>query len=117
AVIVTDPDSHITYINSTAQKLTGWTSAEAQGRLLAEVFNIVNEDTRNLVESPVTKAIRMGATVGLANHTMLIAKNGAERAIDDSAAPIRDEAGKVLGVVMVFHDNTERRAAERAQAR
>ena len=117
AVIVTDPDAHITYINSTAQKLTGWTSAEAQGRPLAEVFNIVNEDTRNLVESPVAKAIRMGATVGLANHTMLIAKDGAERAIDDSAAPIRDEAGKILGVVMVFHDITERRAAERAQAR
>jgi PAS domain S-box-containing protein len=117
AVITTDTEAHVTFMNATAKRLTGWKLSEAMGRPLHEVFNIVNEETRNLVESPVTKAIRMGEIVGLANHTMLIAKDGMERPIDDSAAPIRDEAGNVLGVVMVFHDITERRAAERAQAR
>ena len=117
AVITTDYEARVTFMNPTAERLTGWKLAEAQSRPLLNVFNIVNEDTRNLVESPVSKAIRMGAVVGLANHTVLIAKDGTERPIDDSAAPIRDEAGKVLGVVMVFHDISERRSAERAQAR
>ena len=117
AVITTDYDARVTFMNPTAQRLTGWTLGEAQARPLHEVFHIVNEDTRSLVESPVSKAIRMGNVVGLANHTVLIARDGTERPIDDSAAPIRDEAGNVLGVVMVFHDITDRRTAERAQAR
>lgn len=117
AVIATDNDARVTFLNPTAQRLTGWSENEAVGRPLHEIFNIVNEDTRKLVESPVIKAIRMGSIVGLANHTMLIAKDGTEHPIDDSAAPIRDESGNVLGVVMVFHDITERRVAERAQAR
>jgi len=117
AVITTDYDARVTFMNPTAERLTGWKLGEAQGRPLHEVFHIVNEDTRNLVESPVAKAIRMGNVVGLANHTVLIAKDGTERPIDDSAAPIRDEAGNILGVVMVFHDITDRRTAERVQAR
>src|SRR2546423_4320192 len=93
AVIATDNDARVTFLNPTAQRLTGWPPNEAIGRPLHEIFNIVNEDTRYIVESPVTKAIRMGSIVGLANHTLLIAKDGTEHPIDDSAAPIRDEAG------------------------
>lgn len=113
AVIATDAQTRVTYLNPTAVAMTGWQPADAIGTSLHEVFNIVNEDTRKTVESPVTKAIRMGAIVGLANHTILIAKDGTERPIDDSAAPIRDEGSNdIIGVVMVFHDITERRAAE-----
>jgi PAS domain S-box-containing protein len=117
AVIATDTDARVTFMNPTAERLTAWDQKQAIGRPLHEIFNIINEDTRNTVESPVSKAIRMGSIVGLANHTVLIAKDGTERPIDDSAAPIRDEAGNVLGVVMVFHDITDRRAAERTKAR
>ena len=112
AVIATDSQARVTFMNPTAEKLTGWTQREAVGQPLTEVFDIVNEETRRSVESPVVKAIREGAIVGLANHTLLIDRNGRERAIDDSAAPIRDASGKVIGVVMVFHDITERRRAE-----
>lgn len=112
AVIATDSDARVTYLNPTAEKMTGWTRQEATGKALHEVFNIVNEETRNVVESPVSKSIREGAIVGLANHTLLIAKDGTERPIDDSAAPIRDEDGRIIGVVMVFHDITERRRAQ-----
>lgn len=114
AVIATDPNTSVQFMNPTAERMTGWTIDEARGKPLHEVFNIVNEETRQQVESPVTKAIRMGAIVGLANHTVLIAKDGTERPIDDSAAPIRDSRGQINGVVMVFHDITERRAAERS---
>jgi PAS domain S-box-containing protein len=113
AVIATDIEALITFINPTAEKLTGWTQQQVMGKPLHEVFNIVNEETRKTVESPVTKAIRMGTIVGLANHTLLIGKDGTERAIDDSAAPMRDERnGNIIGVVMVFHDITERRRLE-----
>ncbi len=112
AVIATDADTHVTFMNPIAEAITGWTRAQAAGKPLHEVFNIVNEETRQLVESPVTKAIRQGAIVGLANHTILLAKNGAEHPIDDSAAPIRDGQGNIVGVVMVFHDIAIRRAIE-----
>jgi PAS domain S-box-containing protein len=116
AVIATDADARITFLNPSAEAMTGWTAQDAMGKPLHEVFKIVNEETRKTVESPVTKAIRQGAIVGLANHTLLIAKHGAERAIDDSAAPIRDESGggggSIIGAVMVFHDITARREAE-----
>jgi PAS domain S-box-containing protein len=112
AVIATDTEARVTFLNPIAEKLTGWTQQKAMGKPLNEVFNIVNEETRKTVESPVNKAIRDGAIVGLANHTILIAKDGSERPIDDSAAPIRDDDGKIVGVVMVFHDITDRRAAE-----
>lgn len=112
AVIATDSKARVTFMNPTAESLTGWSEPEAKGRPLLEVFNIVNEDTRALVESPVDKSLREGAVVGLANHTILIARDGTERPIDDSAAPIRDAEGVIVGVVLVFHDITERRAAE-----
>ncbi len=112
AVIATDADARISFMNPAAEKLTGWAAPEAHGKALHGVFNIVNEETRKPVESPVSKAIRMGGIVGLANHTLLIARDGTECPIDDSAAPIRDDEGKVIGVVMVFHDITERRRAE-----
>lgn len=112
AVIVTDADARVTMMNPTAERLTGWRFNEARDKVLHEVFDIVNEETRREVESPVTRAIRAGAIVGLANHTTLIAKDKTEFRIDDSAAPIRDEQDKIVGVVMVFRDIGERRAAE-----
>ncbi|HEY4328923.1 MAG TPA: PAS domain S-box protein, partial [Phycisphaerae bacterium] len=117
AVIATDPGSAITFMNPTAERLTGWTAADAKGKTLAQVFNIVNEDSRQSVESPVAKALRLGTIVGLANHTLLLGKDGREWPIDDSAAPIRDESGAVIGVVMVFHDISDRRATETALRR
>ena len=102
----------ITFLNSVAESLTGWTQQEAEGVPLETVFKIVNEDTRNTVESPTIRALRDGVIVGLANHTLLIAKDGTERPIDDSAAPIRNAKGEVAGVVLVFRDVTERREQE-----
>jgi PAS domain S-box-containing protein len=112
AVIATDPDGRVTFLNAVAESLTGWQTKEAVGRPLTEVFHIINEATRRPVENPVARAIATGGIVGLANHTVLIAKDGVERAIDDSAAPIKDAQGRILGVVMVFRDVTERRRAE-----
>ncbi len=113
AVIATDTQGHVTFLNGVAQELTGWMQEEAQGRPLETVFVILNEQTRQPVESPVKKVLRDGAVVGLANHTILIAKGGAERPIDDSAAPIRDDSGKLIGVVLIFRDVTEQRRTER----
>lgn len=112
AVIVTDAEGRVTLMNAVAESITGWKIDEASGRPLPEVFNIVNEGTRALVENPVTKVLRVGTVVGLANHTVLIAKDGAETPIDDSGAPIKDEEGKVIGVVLVFRDIRERKRAE-----
>ena len=89
AVITTDTEGRVTYLNAVAESLTGWTNAEAVGQPLDAVFRIVNEQTRQPVENPATRALREGVVVGLANHTVLIAKDGTERPIDDSAAPIR----------------------------
>src|SRR6516162_9229892 len=113
AVIVTDALGRVTLMNRVAQDLTGWHDGAA-GRPLGEVFRIVNEQTRQPVESPVTKVIRDGVVVGLANHTVLIAKDGTERGIDDSGAPSRDSKGNVAGVVLVFRYVTEQRNAERS---
>ncbi len=113
AVITTDASGCVTFMNRVAERYTGWSQAQAQGRALEEVFNIVNEATRAPVESPVARVLREGLTVGLANHTVLIAKDGSTRPIDDSGAPIRDAHGAILGVVLVFRDITERRAQER----
>jgi PAS domain S-box-containing protein len=115
AVIATDAGGRVTYLNPVAERMTGWKAMEARGRPLAEVFHIVNEETRAEVESPVDKALRGGLVVGLANHTLLISKDGAETPIDDSGAPIKDESGAIIGAVLVFHDITERRRAEEAQ--
>ncbi len=114
AVIATDVEGRVTFLNPVAQALTGWTPAGAAGSPLGDVFRIVDETTRASVESPAARALREGAVVGLANHTVLIARDGAERAIDDSAAPIRDETGAVVGAVLVFRDVDRKRRAERA---
>jgi PAS domain S-box-containing protein len=114
AVIATDGQGRVTFLNPVAQSLTGWGPEEAAGRPLGEVFRIVSEETGRPAEDPVAKVIRQGAAVGLANHTLLIARDGTKRPIDDTAAPIRTQEGGFLGVVLVFRDVTGRRAAEEA---
>jgi PAS domain S-box-containing protein len=117
AVISTDAEGRVTFMNRVAENLTGWPEAEALGRPLGDVFQIVNEPTRQPVENPALRAMREGRIVGLANHTVLIARDGSERPIDDSAAPMRDEGGATLGSVLVFRDITERKRAEEDRAR
>jgi PAS domain S-box-containing protein len=117
AVIATDPSGRVTFLNRIAESLTGWQASEAIGRLLAEVFQIVNERTREPVENPTVRAIREGIVIGLANHTVLISRDGTERAIDDSAAPIRDDHGVVHGAVLIFRDVTPQRQAAEDHAR
>jgi PAS domain S-box-containing protein len=117
AVIATDAQGRVSFMNEVARKLTGWQLEEAVGRELREVFQIVNEETRTEVESPVAKVLREGAVIGLANHTVLIAKDGSETPIDDSGAPIRDEEGNITGVVLIFRDITERRQSEELRQR
>ncbi len=114
--IAADRESRVRQMNPVAENLTGWTEAEARGKPLDEVFRIVNEETRAVVENPVEGVLREGQVVGLANHTLLIARDGTERPIADSAAPIRDESGAVTGVVLVFRDQTAERAALKALA-
>jgi PAS domain S-box-containing protein len=114
AVITTDRSGKVTSLNPVAEEMTGWKIAEAVGRPLEEVFNIINEVTRNPWPNPVEKVLREGKVIALANHTALIARHGMERAIEDSAAPIKDAQGGILGVVMVFHDVTEKRRAQEA---
>ena len=116
AVIASDPDGRVTYMNGSAQTLTGWTAADAGGRALADVFHIINEKTRQPVDNPAALVMRTGHVVGLANHTVLIDRDGVERPIADSAAPIRDVHNRILGVVLVFRDVTDERRAEEAVA-
>ena len=113
AVIATDEQGRVIGMNAVAQALTGWTEADATGKRLEEVFVIVNEETRLPAENPVGRALRENTIVGLANHTVLISKDGRELPVDDSAAPIRTADGRVTGVVLVFRDVTERRRVER----
>ncbi|HEY0255855.1 MAG TPA: PAS domain S-box protein [Candidatus Methylacidiphilales bacterium] len=117
AVIATDHQGNVNFMNAVAENLTGWTEADARGIPLPTIFHIVNEFTREPVENPVLKVLKTGGIVGLANHTILIAKDGSERPIDDSGAPIREASGEISGVVLVFRDVTERRAAEVAAQR
>jgi PAS domain S-box-containing protein len=114
AVITTDVQGKVTYLNPVAESMTGWSSAQARGEPLERVFRIVNEDTRQTVDNPIGKVLQTGKIVGLANHTALIDKDGTLTPIEDSAAPIRDAQGKISGAVMVFHDVTDRRRAETA---
>ena len=113
-VIATDTAGQVTFLNPVAASLTGWTEEDAIGKRLDDVFIITNEGTGDAVENPVSKALREGRVVGLANHTQLTAKDGRRTPIDDSAAPIRDREGRVTGVVLVFRDVTERKRAEDA---
>jgi PAS domain S-box-containing protein len=113
AVLTTDPDGVVTYMNPVAETLTGWSAAEARGKHLEDVFRIVNEETRKPTEQPVRKVIDTGTVRGLGNHTLLIAKDGSELPIDDSAAPVWGESGELVGAVLIFRDITERRHGER----
>ncbi len=112
AVIATDVTGRITFMNAVAEGLTGWTFQEASGRPVTDIFNIINEETRKVVESPAERVIQQGLVVGLANHTILVRKDGTEVPIDDSGAPIKYEDGRIRGVVLVFRDITGRRWAE-----
>lgn len=113
AVIATNADGTVALMNPIAESLTGWTDAEARGRKLEEIFVILNEQTKEPCESPVAKVLSTGRVVGLANHTVLVARDGSHCPIDDSAAPIRDVDGNIAGVVLVFRDVTEARKSER----
>jgi PAS domain S-box-containing protein len=113
-VIVTDPEGRVVLMNHESEWLTGWTLAEALHHPLPEVFKIVNEDTRAVVENPVTKVLIEKKTIGLANHTVLLSRKGDEWPIEDSAAPILDANGETLGVVLVFHDASSSRLAQRS---
>jgi PAS domain S-box-containing protein len=116
AVITTDIAGRITSLNSAALTLTGWPRHEALGQALDTVFQVVNEHTRQPVESPAARALKEGTVVGLANRSVLIARDGVERPIDDSAAPIKDEQGRVSGCVLIFRDVSERRRWEKDEA-
>jgi len=113
-VIVCDPDGLVELLNTAAEELTGWSQADAYHKPLEEVFHIVNETSRELVETPVAKVKRLKRVVGLANHTVLIRRDGSEINIDDSGAPIHDRSGELSGIVMVFRDITHERQAQSA---
>jgi PAS domain S-box-containing protein len=114
AVITTDHKGSVKVMNPVAEQLTGLSESEANGKPLEEVFRIINEDSREKVENPAQRVLREGIVVGLANHTILISSDGTERPIADSGAPIRDKDGAVNGVVLVFRDQTQERAAQKA---
>lgn len=107
AVIATDIEGRITQMNPIAEELTGWNFVEANGKELLEVFNIISSKSRTRIQNPVEQVLATGNIIGLANHTLLIAKNGQESPISDSGSPIRDSAGKITGVVLVFRDVTQ----------
>lgn len=113
AVITTDIGGRVKHLNLAAEKLTGWTESDAINKPLKDVFKIINEDSRQKLENPVQKVIREGIVVGLANHTLLISKDGTEIPIADSGAPIRDEHGELIGVVLVFQDQAKERAVQK----
>ncbi len=113
-VITTDAERRVTFLNPEAERLTGWTRDEAERQQLVSIFPIFNEDTREPVCDPAKKVLELGTTVGLANHTVLVSRNGEEIPIADSGAPIRDVEGKMLGVVLVFRDCTMEREKETA---
>ncbi len=117
AVITTDTKGRVIFLNPVAEAMTGWVNDDARGQALERVFHIVNEETRQAAENPVAKVLKFGKIVSLANHTALIARDGTEIAIEDSAAPIRDRVGNLLGIVMVFRDVTEQRRAQKALQR
>jgi diguanylate cyclase (GGDEF)-like protein/PAS domain S-box-containing protein len=109
AVITTDASGAVNWLNPVAEQMTGWLATEAKGLPLSQVFHIVNEETRAVADNPVATCLAQGEIAGLANHTLLISRDGSEFGIEDSAAPIRNAAGEILGVVLVFHDVSEQR--------
>ncbi len=109
AVITTDAAGRVEYLNPVAAQFTGWSAAEAQGLPLQQVFNIINETSREAAESPVARCLREGHAIGLANHSILLRRDGSELAVADTASPIHDRHGKTTGVVMVFHNVTQER--------
>jgi len=113
AVLATDADGLVTLMNPVAERMTGWPASDATGCPVEDVFRILNEKTRETVESPVRRVLREGVVVGLANHTALVARDGTERPIADSGAPVRDARGTVVGAVLVFRDVTKQQHAER----
>jgi len=113
AVIATDGGATISNMNGMAEKLTGWTEVEAKGKALADVFHVVGEQTRRTLDNPAFRALKHGVTVGKGNQTLLLSRDGAERNIDDSAAPIKDASGEVIGAVLVFRDITAKAQADR----
>ena len=116
AVITTDTQGRVTFLNAEAERLVGWRDAEAVGRPVASVFRIVSEQTGQPVDDPVQNVLRSGAVVSLANHTALLTRDGRKLPIEDSGAPIKQSDGSVAGVVLVFRDCTERRKAAAALA-
>lgn len=117
AVIAMDMNGAVSFMNLVAQTLTGWTLEEARGKSMDLVFDIVNKETRRPVENPVKKVFREGKVVGLADHTILLSKNGKEFDIEDSAAPILADEGEAFGVVLVFRDITDKKLAEEETSR
>ena len=111
-VIATDVEGHVVLMNKVAEALTGWSQREAAGRILGDVFEIINEHTREVVENPVESVLAHGETVGIANDTVLVSRDGTERVIADSGAPIRDQESRIIGAVLVFRDMTEARQRE-----
>jgi PAS domain S-box-containing protein len=111
-VVVTDGEGRISFMNEVAEHVTGWKFAEARGQPTSAVFRVLNEETRQPVENPVDRVMREGVIVGLANHTLLIRKDGTEVPIDDSGAPIRDEGGELRGAVLIFRDFSDHRRIE-----
>jgi PAS domain S-box-containing protein len=113
AVITTDLEGRVTLINQVAQEMVGWTEAEAEGRPLMEVFRIINEQTRQPIENPAARVLRGGPSAGFADHDVLITRDGKETPVENSAAPIKDERGNLIGVVLTFRDITERKRVEK----
>ena len=109
AVITTDAMGNVEYLNPVAEEITGWKNAEAKGMPLLEVFRIIDETSGDIAENPVSRCIREGRIVGLANHTVLIHRDGRKIAIEDSASPIKNRAGEIIGAILVFHDVSEKR--------
>jgi PAS domain S-box-containing protein len=111
-VVATDRAGHITFLNPMAERMTGWTSADAKGRALEEVFQLIQEESRQPIEIPLRQAIQSGTTVTMPSNSVLIGKRGTEALVDDIATPIRDDDGATIGGVMVFRDVTEKRKAQ-----
>jgi PAS domain S-box-containing protein len=117
AVIATDGDGRITFLNPIAESITGWKSEEALGQHITSIFRVINEQTGQPLEEPVTRVLREKRAVALTNHAALVCRKGHTVPIEDTAAPILDAAGQLIGVVLVFHEVTEKRRAEEALRR